>query len=89
MQTQCSSFGLLSTAVAAIGYASLSNATNAPPWRVEAFRLYSSAVLQLREALQDPVQCRSDETLGAMLLMGNFEVRRCWTIPDRLGMSSD
>ncbi|KAL2205657.1 hypothetical protein CC79DRAFT_1275371 [Sarocladium strictum] len=74
MQTQCSSFGLLSTAVAAIGYASLSNAANAPPWRVEAFRLYSSAVLQLREALQDPVQCRSDETLGAILLMGNFEI---------------
>jgi hypothetical protein len=75
IRNQQSSFGLLSTTVAAAGFAALSNAGNVSEWRAEAFRLYDSAIRQLQIALQDPVQRVSDETLGAVLLMGTFEVR--------------
>ncbi|KAF4445961.1 hypothetical protein F53441_10350 [Fusarium austroafricanum] len=73
IRNQQSSFGLLSTTVAAAGFAALSNAGNVSEWRAEAFRLYDSAIRQLQTALQDPVQRISDETLGAVLLMGTFE----------------
>ncbi|KAG9495604.1 hypothetical protein J7337_012158 [Fusarium musae] len=73
IRNQQSSFGLLSTTVAAAGFAALSNAGNVSEWRAEAFRLYDSAIRQLQVALQDPVQRVSDETLGAVLLMGTFE----------------
>ncbi|KAF5241427.1 hypothetical protein FAUST_3857 [Fusarium austroamericanum] len=68
-----SAFGLLSTVVAAAGFAALSNAGNVAEWRSESFRLYQIAIVQLQRALQDPVQRVSDETLGAVLLMGTFE----------------
>ncbi|KAI9172720.1 hypothetical protein HJFPF1_02233 [Paramyrothecium foliicola] len=73
LRTQDSELGLLGTAVAAAGFAALSNAVNAPAWRAESFRLYSKAIRQLQQALQDPVQRVSDETLGAVLIMGTFE----------------
>ncbi|KAF5962465.1 hypothetical protein FBULB1_14144 [Fusarium bulbicola] len=73
IRNQQSSFGLLSTTVAAAGFAALSNAGNVSEWRAEAFSLYDSAIRQLQSALQDPVQRVSDETLGAVLLMGTFE----------------
>ncbi|KAF5708033.1 hypothetical protein FGLOB1_6628 [Fusarium globosum] len=73
IRNQQSSFGLLSTTVAAAGFAALSNAGNVSEWRAEAFRLYDSAIRQLQIALQDPGQRVSDETLGAVLLMGTFE----------------
>ncbi|KAH6964810.1 hypothetical protein EDB82DRAFT_511036 [Fusarium venenatum] len=68
-----SPFGLLSTVLAAAGYAALSNAGNVAEWRSESFRLYQIAIVQMQHALQDPVQRVSDETLGAVLLMGTFE----------------
>lgn len=74
IRSQQSAFGLLSTTVAAAGFAALSNAGNVAEWRAEGFRLYSSAIHQLQNALQDPVRRVSDETLGAVLLMGTFEV---------------
>jgi hypothetical protein len=74
IRSQQSAFGLLSTTVAAAGFAALSNAGNVAEWRAEGFRLYNSAIRQLQCALQDPVQRVSDETLGAVLLMGTFEV---------------
>ncbi|KAF4956720.1 hypothetical protein FSARC_11488 [Fusarium sarcochroum] len=70
---QQSAFGLLNTTVAAAGFAALANAGNAPVWRTEAFRLYHSAIGQLQTALEDPIARVSDETLGAVLLMGTFE----------------
>lgn len=70
-----SAFGLLSTVVAAAGFAALSNAGNVAEWRSESFRLYQIAIVQLQRALQDPVQRVSDETLGAVLLMGTFDVQ--------------
>lgn len=73
---QESDLGLLGTVVAAVGLAALSNATNAPPWRFEAFRLYSKAINQLRDAVEDRTQTVSDQMLGAIVLMGTFEVRR-------------
>ncbi|RGP73147.1 hypothetical protein FLONG3_6463 [Fusarium longipes] len=66
-------FGLFSTIVAAAGFAALSLAGNVSEWRCEAFRLYQTAVRQLQSALRDPIQRVSDETLGAVLLMGTFE----------------
>ncbi|KAG5661809.1 hypothetical protein KAF25_004048 [Fusarium avenaceum] len=73
IRSQSSAFGLLSTTVAAAGFAALSNAGNVAAWRAEGFRLYSSAIHQLQSALQDSVRRVSDETLGAVLLMGTFE----------------
>ncbi|KIL88179.1 hypothetical protein FAVG1_08257 [Fusarium avenaceum] len=73
IRSQQSAFSLLSTTVAAAGFAALSNAGNVAEWRAEGFRLYSSAIHQLQSALQDPVRRVSDETLGAVLLMGTFE----------------
>nr|RBR00344.1 hypothetical protein FVER53263_20446 [Fusarium verticillioides] len=67
IRNQQSSFGLLSTTVAAAGFAALSNAGNVSEWRAEAFRLYDSAIRQLQVALQDPIQRVSDETLGATI----------------------
>ncbi|RSM10761.1 hypothetical protein CEP52_003407 [Fusarium oligoseptatum] len=67
-------FGVLSTITAAAGLAALSNAGNAPAWRSEAFRMYGKAIRQLRDALQDPVERVSDQTLAAVMLMGMFEV---------------
>jgi hypothetical protein len=74
IRNQQSAFSLLSTTVAAAGFAALSNAGNVAEWRAEGFRLYDSAIRQLQSALQDPVRRVSDETLGAVLLMGTFEV---------------
>jgi hypothetical protein len=74
VRDQQSAFGLLGTIVAAAGYAALSNAGNVPEWRMEAFRLHGSAIRQLRVALEDPSRSAADETLGAVLLMGTFEV---------------
>ncbi|RBR24487.1 uncharacterized protein FIESC28_02683 [Fusarium coffeatum] len=68
-----SAFGLISTTVAAAGFAALSNAGNVSEWRSESIRLYQIAIQQLQNALQDPVQRVADETLGAVLLMGTFE----------------
>ncbi|XEV04850.1 hypothetical protein FSHL1_010137 [Fusarium sambucinum] len=73
IQKEESPFGLLSTVPAAAGYAALSNAGNVAEWRSESFRLYQIAIVQMQQALQDPVQRVSDETLGAVLLMGTFE----------------
>uniref|UniRef100_A0A0C4DID2 Uncharacterized protein n=1 Tax=Fusarium oxysporum (strain Fo5176) TaxID=660025 RepID=A0A0C4DID2_FUSOF len=70
---RATTFFMRHTTVAAAGFAALSNAGNVSEWRAEAFRLYDSAIRQLQIALQDPVQRVSDETLGAVLLMGTFE----------------
>lgn len=75
MRNQQSTFGLLSTTVAAAGLAALSAAGNVAEWRAESLQLYQTAIRQLRNALRDPVQRVSDETLGAVLLMGTFEVK--------------
>ncbi|KAK6697835.1 hypothetical protein SNK05_010685 [Fusarium graminearum] len=85
-----SAFGLLSTVVAAAGFAALSNAGNVAEWRSESFRLYQIAIVQLQRALQDPVQRVSDETLGAVLLMGTFDVQNFapWIKPCQ-GANSD
>lgn len=36
--------------------------------------MYGKAIRQLRDALQDPVERVSDQTLAAVMLMGMFEV---------------
>ncbi|KAM0427884.1 hypothetical protein ACHAPT_007343 [Fusarium lateritium] len=73
LRNETSSFGVLSTITAAAGLAALSNAGNAPAWRSEAFRMYGKAIRQLRDALEDPVERASDQTLAAVMLMGIFE----------------
>ncbi|CAG7556382.1 unnamed protein product [Fusarium equiseti] len=73
IRNEGSAFGLISTTVAAAGFAALSNAGNVAEWRSESIRLYQIAIQQLQNALQDPVQRVADETLGAVLLMGTFE----------------
>ncbi|SPJ78896.1 uncharacterized protein FTOL_07287 [Fusarium torulosum] len=44
IRSQQSAFDLLSTTVAAAGFAALSNAGNGAEWRAEGFRLYDSAI---------------------------------------------
>ena len=83
IRNEGSAFGLISTTVAAAGFAALSNAGNVSEWRSESIRLYQIAIQQLQNALQDPVQRVADETLGAVLLMGTFEVSkmlRAWYV---------
>ena len=53
---QESAFGLLGTTVAAAGFAALSNAGNVSVWRVEAFRLYDSAIRQLNSRFKTESQ---------------------------------
>ncbi|KAF5019523.1 hypothetical protein F66182_8465 [Fusarium sp. NRRL 66182] len=73
IRNQKSALGPLSTMVAAVGFAALSNAGNVPEWRAQALELYGSALIQLQAALRHPVRRISDETLGTVLLMGTFE----------------
>ncbi|PVH68837.1 hypothetical protein DL98DRAFT_564583 [Cadophora sp. DSE1049] len=73
LRSEHSCFGVLSTIVTAAGMAAMSNAGNATTWRSDAFRIYGKAIRQLQDALQDPVQRTSDQTLAAIMLMGTFE----------------
>ncbi|UKZ54400.1 hypothetical protein TrVGV298_008208 [Trichoderma virens] len=64
----------LKSIVAAAGLAALVNAGNSETWRLDAYRLYTRAIRQLRDDLSDPVRKRMDYTLAAVMLMGTFEV---------------
>ncbi|KAJ6438179.1 hypothetical protein O9K51_08770 [Purpureocillium lavendulum] len=63
------------TIVTAAGLAAMANAGNSTAsWRGEAYKLYSGAIRQLRDDLNDPVRSKLDHTLAAVMLMGTFEV---------------
>lgn len=77
LRKEDSASGVLSTIVTAAGLAAMSNAGSVLAWRSEAFQLYGKAIRQLQNALRDPIQMKSDQTLAAVMLMGTFEV--CWS----------
>lgn len=65
----------LSTVITAAGLASLSNAAKQFDVGALARRIYLEALRMVGEALADPLQVRSDQTLAAVMLLGLFEVR--------------
>jgi hypothetical protein len=65
----------LKTITAAAGLAGLANSSNSQTLVPEAYKLYGTAIRQIRDALQDELQLHSDETLATVMLMGTFEVK--------------
>ncbi|KAH8127540.1 hypothetical protein LI328DRAFT_165057 [Trichoderma asperelloides] len=66
--------GPLGTITAAAGLAALANVGKSTEWKSQAYGLYGTAICQLQAHLSDPDRMRSDETLGAIMLMSIFEV---------------
>lgn len=66
---------LLRTVASAAGLAALANSGNVPSWKLQSYKLYGEAIRQLHADIQHPQKVNTDDTLGAMLLMGTFEVR--------------
>lgn len=66
--------GPLGTITAAAGLAALANVGKSTGWKSQAYGLYGTAICQLQAHLSDPDRMRSDETLGAIMLMSIFEV---------------
>jgi hypothetical protein len=64
----------LKTITAAAGLAGLANSSNSQTLVPEAYKLYGTAIRQIRGALQDALQVHSDEALATVMLMGTFEV---------------
>ena len=63
-----------STIITALGLASLSNKRQEPSMMLDARRTYVKAMQLVTNALQDPVELKSDHTLAAVMLLGLFEV---------------
>lgn len=61
----------------AAGFACLSNAGKQPALASPARQMYLSAIQLVSKALSDPVECKTDETLAAVLLLGVFEAVSC------------
>lgn len=64
---------VLSTVITAAGLASLSNAAKKPDVGASARQMYLGALRMVSEALADPLQVKSDQTLAAVMLLGLFE----------------
>jgi hypothetical protein len=64
----------LSTAITAAGLASLSNVAKQPNVSAPARQMYLQALRLVSEALADPLQVKSDQTLAAVMLLGLYEV---------------
>jgi hypothetical protein len=64
----------LSTIITAAGLASLSNAAKQPAVGASARQMYLVALRMVSEALGDPLQVKSDQTLAVVMLLGLFEV---------------
>ncbi|KAK5992029.1 hypothetical protein PT974_05425 [Cladobotryum mycophilum] len=66
--------GVLGTITTAAGLAALANSGNSSSWKSEAYRMYGKAIGQLQADLSHLGKVQSDQVLGAILLMGTFEV---------------
>jgi hypothetical protein len=64
----------LSTIMSAVGMASLANAGQQPALTLAARKMQILAIRRIREALADPLEVKSDNTLAAIMLLGAFEV---------------
>lgn len=61
-------------AVSAVALATLSNIRLAPKTMRKAQQEYTKALSMTNLALQDPLMCRTDDTLAAVVMLGIFEV---------------
>ncbi|KAJ5493549.1 hypothetical protein N7463_009636 [Penicillium fimorum] len=68
---------VLTTALAAVGLAALSNIRLSPRMMLQARKEYTTALSQTNYALRDPVLSKRDDTLAAVVLLGMFEVMTC------------
>lgn len=64
----------LSLAFSAVKLAALGNKPNAKSLLWKAEEQYSRAIRHVNQALRDPVDQKTDQTLAAVLLLGLFEV---------------
>lgn len=65
---------VLTTALAAVGLAALSNIRLSPRMMLQARKEYTTALSQTNHALRDHVLSKRDDTLAAVVLLGMFEV---------------
>lgn len=61
----------------AIGRVYIANVTNSALARVQQARAYGSAIVAVKESLQDPQQFATRETLVSILLLCIYEVLLC------------
>jgi hypothetical protein len=81
--------GILNPIVKAVALASFGNAGNVSEWKSRSFKLYGAAIYKIKEALQDPAQIKTDETLAAVMLMGTFEVGEDTSLEQRSKLTCD
>ncbi|TGJ81415.1 hypothetical protein E0Z10_g7358 [Xylaria hypoxylon] len=67
----------VNTALDAVGLAALSNIRLSPRTMLKAQREYTKALSQTNRALRDPIMCKADDTLAAVVLLGIYEVITC------------
>lgn len=65
---------VLTTALAAVGLAALSNIRLSPRMMLQARKEYTTALSQTNHALRDHILSKRDDTLAAVVLLGMFEV---------------
>lgn len=66
--------GPLMDCMKALGLATFAGTSNAPQLQVSAHKNYLSALSGIKEALQDPIRSRSDETLLTVMIMTHVEI---------------
>lgn len=70
----------LRAAIEAVGMAALANVFHAPKAASRSKKQYSKALMATKQALNDPVLALADETMMAIILLGQYEVHSKCTI---------
>lgn len=60
--------------------AALANVFHAPDVASKSKKQYSTALMATKKALSDPVLAVADETMMAIILLGQYEVRPAYSI---------
>jgi hypothetical protein len=68
----------VNTALGAVALAALSNVQLSPRTMLRAQREYTAVLSQTNRALKDPIICKTDDTLAAVVLLGIYEVLVVW-----------
>jgi hypothetical protein len=64
---------ILKAVIEAVGMAGLANTTNTTSIMTKAQRRYEQSIIRVNEALNDPVELRTDEAFQAVILLAFFE----------------
>ncbi|KAI0431168.1 hypothetical protein F5Y09DRAFT_305765 [Xylaria sp. FL1042] len=67
----------VNTALDAVALAAFSNVRLSPGTMLKAQREYTVALSRTNRALKDPIMCKTDDTLAAVVLLGIYEVINC------------